>query len=73
MATKQIGEFYRDTKGQEYYRSYNGTVFSIYETITDICRIGEQIDSLPADAELLFMTNGGIYPILANRLERKIK
>ena len=71
MRVYSAGEFYIDSAGTEYYQATNGIVFEVRSPTMDINTLGDRVDSLPADAELLLMCNGGIYPIIAKRLEYK--
>ena len=62
-----MSNFYEDDAGIEYYQSRSGRIYALStHPYTGV----QQMDALPKDAEFLLMTNGGIYPIIARRIEK---
>ena len=57
--------FFEDNSGKLYYKSKSNRYWEVSNMG------GITIDELPPDVEVLLMTNGGIYPIIARRIEKQ--
>lgn len=57
-----------DTEQSFYYRSTHDLVYRLH--VMHPWREWQEIPALPTNAEVMLMTNGGVWPIVAARIER---